>query len=121
MKAAVEVPAAMDGLWAMVFSTEDGGPLGAGVLYARDGKLWGGDNAFVWHGEVRLSEGGIDAIVQIRSYIKGARPIFEGLRDPNSYILLVRGGYDPDRFWSGCRVKDQVELTCSVELRKMAP
>lgn len=110
-------PLDMDGLWAMIFSGEDG-PMGAGVVRILGAAASGGDSGHYWVGVVgQGKDGGIEGTFNVRRFLRGV-PNIAGI-DADRFVVKVKGGNDPARLWAAIQVEGKPEFKCSLEMRRM--
>lgn len=108
----------MDGLWAMIFTTEDGGRIAAGVIQITGVAAAGGDNGFYWYGVIGRGPGGVSGTLNVHRYIKEASPLFPGV-NPDFYVVNVKGGDDPTRLWASVEAENAPYFKCVLEMRKV--
>lgn len=112
----------MQGLWGFLAATEATDGWGAaGVLYVNErGQLWGGDSGYYWVGSIVHEGGGVRGSMDVHRYRANAGSLFLGVTNQEHYVLDLKGGFDPGRFWLTANVRGQPELTATAELRRFA-
>lgn len=92
----------MDGLWTITYATpDDGVEIGSGVLYVKDGDLWGGDTGYYWFGKLTSLKAGVSGQLDLTRFNDRNESIFgiddrkfslwfEG-SDPSAEVVIVGG------------------------------
>lgn len=87
----------LEGLWTLTYHVEDVGQVGCGVLFAQDGKLFGGDTGHYFTGWMEVEGNKSHGAITITRFDQnilsalgeGTFP-FEGGFGPESFVVTVK-------------------------------
>jgi hypothetical protein len=104
-----------NGLYKIEFETQRGA--GNGVVYLRDGKLWGGDSGFYYVGAYALEGGKFTASVRISNHTK-----YEGITSVfgvDSADIEFKGELKPNKIKTRGTSRQAPGVTFKADLRKL--
>ena len=85
----------IEALWAVVFKTNDD-YIGSGIAVFDTGRLLGGDSAFTYIGDYKVSGGIVEGEIHVTRYsnISGLESSFLGL---DEFDLVISGKFNPQK------------------------